>query len=213
MTREGVIFGISGTCFGLILGWIVGSQQGGPRPAIGAAPAAQSAPAPAAANAQAPPPIDLQRAAALEQQAKAMPADAAVRAELGNLYFDGQRFDLAIPWYEASYKLDQKNINVSTDLAVSYYYTEQADKALAQIDKSLALDAKHATTLLNQGIIRAFGKQDFAGAIESWDKVITYAPNSPEAAKARTLKEAHGSAATAGAAPGTAAGRGGRGGL
>jgi tetratricopeptide (TPR) repeat protein len=208
MTREGVIFGIAGSCFGLILGWILGSQQGGPRPLAGAAPAAQSAPA--AANTEAaPPPIDLQRASALEQQAKSAPGDAAVRAELGNLYFDAQRFDLAIPWYEASYKIDSKNINVSTDLAVSYYYTEQPDKALAQIDKSLALDAKHTTTLLNQGIIRAFGKQDFAGAIESWDKVIAYAPNSPEAAKARTLKEAHGSAAATGAP----AGRGGRGGL
>jgi tetratricopeptide (TPR) repeat protein len=205
MTREGVIYGIAGTCFGLILGWIIGSQQAGPRPVATAAPAAtQSAPAPAG-NAAAPPPIDLQRASTLEQQAKGAPAAAAVRAELGNLYFDGQRFDLAIPWYEAAYKLDPKNINVSTDLAVSYYYTEQADKALAQLDKSLALDPKHATTLLNQGIVRAFGKQDFKGAIESWDKVISYAPNSSEAAKARTLKEAHGSAATGGT--------GGRGGL
>lgn len=206
MTREGVIFGIAGSCFGLILGWILGSQQGGTRPMSAGAPAAQSAPA-AANNQPAPPPIDLQRATALEQQAKTQPADAAVRGELGNLYFDGQRFDLAIPWYEASFKLDPKNINVSTDLAVSYYYTEQPDKALAQIDRSLALDPKHATTLLNQGIIRAFGKQNFTGAVESWDKVISYAPNSPDAAKARTLKEAHASAATTGAAAG--AGRGG----
>jgi tetratricopeptide (TPR) repeat protein len=195
----------------LILGWIIGSQQAGTRPAAVAPPPAQSAPA---ANAQpTPPPIDLQRAAALEQQAKAAPTDAAVRAELGNLYFDGQRFDLALPWYEAAYKLDPKNINVSTDLAVSYYYTEQPDKALAQIDKSLALDSKHATTLLNQGIIRAFGKQDFAGALESWDKVIAYAPNSQEAAKARTLKEAHGSAATTAPGAGATTGRGGRGGF
>lgn len=211
MSRDGVIFGIAGTCFGLILGWIIGSQQAGPRPVTSAPQTAQSAPA---ANAQpTPPPIDLQRASALEQQAKAAPADAAVRGELGNLYFDGQRFDLAIPWYEAAYKLDPKNINVSTDLAVSYYYTEQPDKALAQIDKSLALDPKHATTLLNQGIIRAFGKQDFPGAIESWDKVISYAPNSQEAAKARTLKEAHGSQATTAPGAGSTTGRGGRGGL
>ena len=211
MTREGIMFGIAGTCFGLIVGWIIGSQQGVTRPLTATAATTQSAPA-AAQNPAAPPPIDLQRASALEQQAKAAPADAAVRAELGNLYFDGQRFDLAIPWYEASYKLDPKDINVSTDLAVSYYYTEQPDKALAQIDRSLALDPKHPTTLLNQGIVRAFGKQDFTGALESWDKVIAYAPNSPDAAKARTLKEAHGSAATTtGAAPG--AGRGGRGGL
>jgi cytochrome c-type biogenesis protein CcmH/NrfG len=205
MSRDGIIFGIAGACFGLILGWIIGSQQAGGRAMPAAAPAAQST-APAGQQQPQAPPIDLQRASALEQQAKAQPSDAAARAELGNLYFDGQRYDLAIPWYEAAYKLDPKNINVSTDLAVSYYYTDQADKALAQIDQSLKIDPKHPTTLLNQGIVRAFGKQDFAGAVESWDKVIAIAPNSPDAAKARQLKEAHASATTA---PGGGRGRGG----
>jgi tetratricopeptide (TPR) repeat protein len=204
MGREGIIFGIAGTCFGLILGWIIGSQQRAGVPAAGGAATPASAPA-AAGNQPAPPPIDLQRANALEQQAKSQPRDAAVRVELGNLYYDGQRFDLAVPWYEAALKIDPKNIGVSTDLAVAYYYTEQADKALAQIEASLKLDPRHTTTLLNQGIIRAFGKQDFAGAVESWDKVISLAPDSPDAARARTLRDAH--AAQAGAGAG-AAGRG-----
>jgi len=210
MSRDGIIFGIAGICFGLILGWIIGSQQTGGR---AVQMTAASAPFGAAPQGQPqPPPLDLNRASALEQQAKSQPNDARVRADLGNLYFDGQRFDLAIPWYEASFKIDPRNINVSTDLAVCYYYTEQHDKALAQIDQSLKLDAKHPTTLLNQGIILAFGKQDFARAVELWDKVIAVAPNSPDAARARTLKDAHGTAAAApAAAPG--AGRGGRGGF
>ena len=57
-------------------------------------------------------------------------------------------------------------MNVSTDLGVAYYYTNQPDKALAQFDESLKLDPKHAKTLLNQGIVRAFGKQDLDGAEE-----------------------------------------------
>jgi cytochrome c-type biogenesis protein CcmH/NrfG len=206
MSRDGIIFGVAGACFGLILGWIIGSQQTSGRAMSVSTPAAAESTAPAG-QPQAPP-IDLQRANALEQQAKAQPNDAVVRADLGNLYFDSQRFDLAIPWYEQAYKLDPKNINVSTDLAVSYYYTDQPDKALAQIDQSLKIDPKHPTTLLNQGIVRAFGKQDFTGAVESWDKVIAYAPDSPDAAKARTLKQAHSSAGSA-----SDAGRGGRGGL
>ncbi len=51
-------------------------------------------------------------------------------------------------------------MDVSTDLAVAYYYTQQADRALAQLDHSLKIDPTHLKTLLNQGIIRAFGKQD-----------------------------------------------------
>lgn len=207
MSRDGIIFGIAGTCFGLILGWIIGSQQASGRTLPASAAVAQSSAPVGQPQQQQAPPVDLQRASALEQQAKSQPNDAGVRADLGNLYFDSQRFDLAIPWYEAAIKLDAKNINVSTDLAVCYYYTDQPDKALAQIDQSLKIDPKHPTTLLNQGIVRAFGKQDFAGAVESWNKVIAVAPDSPDAAKARTLKEAHSSAA---ATPG--AGRGGRGG-
>lgn len=182
MSRDAIIFGIAGAFFGVIVGWIIGSQQGGSRPASTQA-SAQSVPA--TPNEPATPPINLERVRALEQQAKAQPADAVVRAALANLYFDAERPDLAIPWYEAAHKLDPRNVDVSTDLAVSYYYTEQHDKALAQIAKSLAVDPRHSKTLLNQGIIRAFGKQDLAGAQESWQKVIEYAPNTPEAARAK----------------------------
>ena len=56
------------------------------------------------------------------------------------------------------------DVNVSTDLGVCYYYTNQPDKALEQFDASLKLDPKHAKTLLNVGIVRAFGKQDLDGA-------------------------------------------------
>jgi tetratricopeptide (TPR) repeat protein len=191
MTREAVIFGIAGTMFGLLTGWIIGSQQA--RPMVTTAATVQSSAEPA--QGQAPPPIDLQRASALEQQAKSSPTDGAVRAELANLYFDAQRFDLAIPWYEAALKLNPKDVNLSTDLAVCYYYTNDADRALKQIDQSLALDPKHAKTLLNQGIIRAFGKQDLDGALKSWEMVIQVAPGSPEAARAKQgidgLRSAH----------------------
>ena len=70
MSRDGIIFGIAGICFGLILGWIIGSQQAGGR----AIPmtAANTAPGGAPQGQPQPPPIDLQRASALEQQAKAV---------------------------------------------------------------------------------------------------------------------------------------------
>jgi len=194
MTRDAVIFGIAGTMFGLLAGWIIGSQQVRP---VAVAPTTAQATAPqgASPSGEQAPPIDLKRAAALEQQANAAPKDAAVRVELGNLYFDAKRFDLAIPWYEASLRLNPRDIGVSTDLAVCYHYMGDPDKALRQIDQSLAIDPKHAKTLLNQGIIRAFGKQDLDGALESWEKVVKFAPNTPEAERARQgldgLKAAH----------------------
>jgi tetratricopeptide (TPR) repeat protein len=209
MSRDGVIFGIAGTAFGLILGWIIGSQQAEVRPAVTPASSQAQAQSPQMPAEQQPAPLDLQRIAALEQQAKAQPADPAPRTELGDSYSDARRPDLAIPWYEASLKLNAKDINVSTDLAKCYYETNQADKALAQIDHSLSIDPRHSTTLLNQGVIRAFGKQDLAGARESWQKVIDYAPNTPDAARAKQGLEAlttgHGGSGTGQ----TGAGRGG----
>jgi tetratricopeptide (TPR) repeat protein len=162
------------------------------------------------------PELDVQRAMALERDAKARPTDVAVRVELGNLYYDSRRFEQAIPWYEEAHRLSPKDVNVSTDLAVGYYYINQPDKALAQIAKSLAIDPKHLKTLLNQGIIRAFGKQDLVGAQESWEKVVQIAPDSPEAARARQgldgLRAAHGNAPQSSPPPagGRAGGRGGQ---
>ena len=79
---------------------------------------------------------------------------------LGNLYFDAERYDDAIKWYEEGFQLNPKDPNLSTDLGVSYYYTNQPDKALEQFKQSLAVDPKHLKTMLNMGIVMAFGKQD-----------------------------------------------------
>jgi tetratricopeptide (TPR) repeat protein len=201
MTRDAVVFGISGTLFGLIVGWILASQTAGPPPA---SPASATATASTPAPESAPPQLDTARAADLERRAKSQPADAAVRVELANVYYDARRFDLAIPWYEAALALDAKNVNASTDLAICYYYTNELDRALAQIDRSLVIDPKHVKSLLNQGIIR-YGKDDLQGAAESWEKVVSIAPESDEARMARQglegLKSGHARGRGAGGRP------------
>jgi tetratricopeptide (TPR) repeat protein len=193
MSKESVVFAVAGAFFGLIVGWILGSQQATPRPAPAAARA--EAPPPGQPQADAQPQFDETRARALEVRAQQAPSDPTVRAELGNMYFDVERYDQAIRWYENSLKLDPRNVDVSTDLGVSYYYTNQPDRALAQFDRSLAINPKHTKTILNQGIVRAFGKQDLAGAAEAWQKVIAIAPDSPEARAAKqaldSMKAAH----------------------
>jgi tetratricopeptide (TPR) repeat protein len=210
LKRESLAFLISGVVFGVLVGWIVGSQQGSP------APSAASTSAAAAPDAQGqttppPPPIDTQRAAQLEKTATAEPANAAARVELANLYFNAERFDQAVPWYEAALKLNPKDVNASTDLGVSYYYLQQDDRALTQFAHSLSIDPKHVKTLFNQGIVLAFGKQDLQGASDAWQKVIAIAPDSEEGRRAKQivdgLKSGH---AGAGGQP-TDPGRAGRG--
>ncbi len=207
MKPESIVLAVAGMFFGLIVGWVIGSQQAGPA-RIPAAPAAmtqaaqggQGAVQGGTQNASMPPaqpprPLDENQAAALRAVADKNPADLKVRVDLGNLYFDAERYDDAVKWYGEALKIDPKNANVSTDLGVSFYYLNQPDRALQQFDHSLTLDPKHAKTLLNQGVVLAFGKQDLKGAAAAWQKLIDVAPNTPEAETAKRaldgLKSAH----------------------
>jgi cytochrome c-type biogenesis protein CcmH/NrfG len=193
MRADSIAFALSGILFGVIVGWILGSQQSaGPAPAAAtAAPAA----APAAEGRAPAPPLDEARLKTLIAAAGGEPTNPAPRVQLGNLYFDAERYTDAVQWYEDALRLQPKDANVSTDLGVAYYYTNEPDKAIAQFEKSLAIDPAHTKTMLNMGIVKAFGKQDLAGASAAWQQVIATAPNSPEAQAARKalegLQQAH----------------------
>ena len=195
MKSDAISFGIAGVLFGLIAGWIIGSQQAAERPPAAAAPAAQAAPAPGPAGTARAVVLDETQVSALKTVAGKEASNPTPRAQLGNLYFDAERYDDAIKWYGEALKLAPKDVKVSTDLGVSYYYSNQPDKALAQFDQSLKLDPRHAKTLLNVGIVKAFGKQDLDGAGEAWKQVIAIAPDSPEAQAAKraldSLTSAH----------------------
>lgn len=188
MKAESIVYAIAGMCFGIILGWIIATQQ---QPARAAAPVTQ-----VAGGAQ----QQSQAESASGQQAKVLdeakvqqlttilnsdPNNAGAAVQLGNTYFDAERYPEAIAWYQKALALDPKNADASTDLGVSYYYTNRADEALQQFENSLRIDPKHTKTLLNKGIVLAFGKQDLNGAAESWRKVVELAPDSPEAQAAK----------------------------
>jgi tetratricopeptide (TPR) repeat protein len=195
MKPESIVYAVAGTFFGLIVGWIIGTQQAQPirvaTPSAQAEAAAPAGNAPAAAK----PVLDESQAQALRTTVEGDPRNADARVKLANLYFDAERYPEAIRYYEEALKLNPKNPEVSTDLGVSYYYLNQPDKALQQFDYSLGIDATHLKTLLNQGIVRAFGKQDLAGAIAAWEQVVKLSPNSPEGQTAKraldSLKAAH----------------------
>lgn len=164
--------------------------------AIGADNAAAILTKPAAVESAAPQagvaanPLDDLKVASLVRTANAEPKNSLVRVQLGNLYFDSERFDLAIPWYEAALALNGRDVNVSTDLGVSYLYVDKVDQAIAQFERSLAMDSRHLKTWLNMGIAKALVKGDTKGGEAAWQRVIELAPASDEAAKARQGLEA-----------------------
>jgi cytochrome c-type biogenesis protein CcmH/NrfG len=188
MRADSIVFAVAGMCFGVILGWVIGVQQAGGR--FAAPPAATSATASqGAAGQQQPPPLDEARVQSLMMVIKNDPKNAGAALQLANTYFDAERYPDAIKWYEESLRIDPSNPDASTDLGVSLYYTGQTDRALQQFTVSLKLNPKHTKTLLNQGIVLAFGKQDLAGAQAAWKQVVELAPGSPEAQAAQRALE------------------------
>jgi len=181
MKAESIVFAIAGMCFGVILGWVLGSQQAGPSAPVAAAAQPASAPA----NTSQTPVLDEAKVQSLQTILTSDPKNTGALVQLGNTYFDAQQYPDAIKYYEQALEIAPNNVDASTDLGVSYYYANRADDALRQFETSLKLDPKHSKTLLNKGIVLAFGKQDLDGAATAWNQVVALAPGTPEADAAR----------------------------
>jgi cytochrome c-type biogenesis protein CcmH/NrfG len=190
---DAVVYTVAGMAFGVILGWVIGAQQLGRTAQVPTSPApvAQSAPSTSApaGGGRAAPVLDQARVDQLTAAINTDPRDTTAIVQLANVYFDAERFNDAIGWYEKAIALDPKNADVSTDLGVSYYYTNRTEEALKRFDASLQIDPKHTKTLLNKGIVLAFGKEDLKGAAVEWQKVVDLAPGSPEGEAARRALE------------------------
>jgi len=168
----------------LLVGVVVGYLVRGSAPVASAqAPATQSAPgAPAATQKQTPTLDDMKRMAdkqaePLVAKLKADPNNADLLNQVGNIYRMTHQFQTAATYYQKSLDLNPKNVGPRTDLASCLYYQGDVDGAIAQLEKSLTYDPKHAGTLLNLGLIRWKGKNDSAGAIASWQKLLKLYPN------------------------------------
>ncbi len=176
-----VMTGVAGILFGLIGGYILGAGQ---------VPHAYVPPAPASTSLPHDHPTAVLNDKDLQAYRDILAADPKnVRAaiELGNRYYDAGRYADAIPYYRQALAAEPRNANVSTDLATALYYSGRTDEALQQLNATLSIDATHAQTLFNLGIIRRDGKNDAKGAVEAWERLLQAHPNYPEAERVRTL--------------------------
>jgi cytochrome c-type biogenesis protein CcmH/NrfG len=105
------------------------------------------------------------------------PKNADLLNQVGNVYRLTHQFKTAAEYYERSLDADPKNVGARTDLASCLYYQGDVDGAIAQLEKSLSYDSGHAGTLYNLGMIRWKGKNDAAGAVASWQKLLKLNPN------------------------------------
>jgi tetratricopeptide (TPR) repeat protein len=187
-SREAYLLGLACLLAGLAMGYLIrgssqpfGDRTGAPTVPAGAAqPATTSAPLPTAQTLQ---PL----AAPLLAAIKAEPKNADALVELGNLYYDHRVYPEAITYYRRALELRPNDVNVRTDLGTAYWYSGLPKQALAEYQKALAVQPNHAPTLLNMGIVKMEGLQDYAGAIAAWEKLLATSPDHPEKPRVLSL--------------------------
>ena len=119
--------------------------------------------------------VDTQAAPLLEKL-KAAPSDAALLAQLGNLYYDAKQYPAAIEYYERSLKSQPNNASVRTDMGTAYWYKGDADTAIVQFNKALTYEPTKPDTLFNLGVVKWQGKKDAQGALAAWQKLLDANP-------------------------------------
>lgn len=179
MRHQALILGLAVVCSMAIMGWIIWAERPVPPPPSAADPTDTPA-----GEVQLLP-LDDARVAELMSAAEADAEDLDSRVSLAGLYFDAQRFEQAIPWFEEALTLTPDNVEASTNLGISYYYVGSPERAVGQFERSLEIDPTHAQTLVSLGLVKAFGLQDLEGATAAWERALEVAPDSPEARAAR----------------------------
>jgi cytochrome c-type biogenesis protein CcmH/NrfG len=121
-----------------------------------------------------------QAAAPLLEAVNKDPNDFDSLVNLGNLYYDGKQFPAAIQCYQRALVIHPDNPDVRTDMGTAYWYTGNAEKALAAMEASLRYRPGHPQTLFNLGWVRWQGKQDPKGAIAAWQQLLKANPDYPQ---------------------------------
>jgi tetratricopeptide (TPR) repeat protein len=83
----------------------------------------------------------------------------------------GEKFVVAISGYEEALKSTPNNYVVMGDLATSYYYTGNTDKAIEIVKKSLAIRPDFSQARLNYAIYLQEGKKNTVAAIQELEKI------------------------------------------
>ena len=161
-------------CFfaGIGGGWLLSEARSvAPRPeTVVAAPSA--APAVARANAT--------DTAPLLARLQADPNNPDLLISLGNLYYDAQRFPAAVDYYARALSIRPADADVRTDMGTAYWYMGDADRAIAEFRQALLSRPDNANTLFNLGLVTLQGKNDAAGAIADWKKLLATNPDYPQ---------------------------------
>ncbi|HWR73396.1 MAG TPA: tetratricopeptide repeat protein [Nitrospirota bacterium] len=113
------------------------------------------------------------------------PHNRAAIIALANAYYDSGNWRQAIVYYERALALDPHDADILTDLGTSYRNSGNPDRAFQYYQKALHQNPDHLNARYNLGIVYAYDRKDYAGAIREWEYLLRIAPTFPHAAKMR----------------------------
>ncbi|MCG8635136.1 MAG: tetratricopeptide repeat protein [Desulfobacterales bacterium] len=112
----------------------------------------------------------------LEEFLKENPDNAEAWVQLGNLFFDTNRYTDSIEAYNRSLELAPGNPNVLTDLGVMYRRNKAPEKAVEAFDRAIAAAPTHETARFNKGIVLMHDLNNLEGAIKAWEGLVEINP-------------------------------------
>ena len=119
-----------------------------------------------------------------EAAVKLKPGETEPVIKAGNAYFDAEKYEQAEKWYLQALEKDPKNINVRTDLGLTFFLRSprNIDRAIKEYKTSLAIDPNHEITLQNLALayVENGDKESLRATIEKLKKVN---PNNPAVTK------------------------------
>ena len=86
-----------------------------------------------------------------EAAVKLRPAEAEPLIKAGNAHFDSEQYVEAEKWYLRALEKEPRNVNVRTDLGLTFFLRQPSDvqRAIKEYNASLAIDPQHEVTLQN----------------------------------------------------------------
>jgi tetratricopeptide (TPR) repeat protein len=191
-----VFIGIICLAVGLGVGYYFGTKSGAAELPV----ATSSSPA----QTQAPgmdPAVFLATESTLKTSLSSNPNDVKTLVDLGNLYYDNNKFQQAIDYYGKALEIQPNDVAVHTDRGSCFWSLGQADPAIAEFQKSLQLNPTHPQTLYNLGIVYLHGKSDMSEARKAWEKLLAANPDYPQRARIQQMLASMGGPAASPEAP------------
>src|SRR6185369_8104684 len=108
------------------------------------------------------------------------PSDSESVLKIGNTNFDAERYEEAEKWYQAALKKNPRDVNVRTDLGLTFYLRtpRDTDRAIKEYDAALAIEPTSEIALQNLALAQ-IEKNDRTGLEKTLDRLEDVNPKNP----------------------------------